>query len=80
MSYKFKRILSSLKTGRSYAAGSIVPSVIISEPAVLAELLASGDIELVRPVPISEPIEEPIEEPPVEGLVTPKTRKKKVTA
>jgi hypothetical protein len=79
MPYKFKRQFSSLKTGKTYVAGATVPDVFTHEPATIAELLASGDIRLVRPDPIPEPIEEPIEELPVEELIAPK-KKKKVTA
>ena len=83
MPYKFKRNFSSLKTGLTYVAGSVVPTVISSSPAVVAELLRSGDIELERipiPEPIEEPLEEPLEELPVEdapALVAKKTRKTK---
>ena len=78
MPYKFKREFASLKTGKTYVAGATVPDMITREPASTAELLASGDIRLVRPDPIPEPIEEPIEELPVEGIAPKK--KKKVTA
>jgi hypothetical protein len=61
MPYKFKRQLSSLKTGMTYVVGSIVPDIFSSEPSVISAMVASGDVELVR-VPIPEPIEEPIEE------------------
>jgi len=79
MPYKFKREFASLKTGKTYVAGATVPNELITAPAVVSELLASGDIRLVRPDPIPEPIEEPIEELPVEEIIAPK-KKKKVTA
>lgn len=68
--YRFKRIFSSLRSGRTYAAGSVVPDEMLIVPASVAELLRSGDIERALTV---EPIEEPIEEIPAEK---PKQKKK----
>lgn len=71
--YKFKRIFSSLRSGRTYAAGSVVPDEMLTFPAAVAELLHSGDIERVL---IAEPIEEPIEELEEIPAETPKPKKK----
>ena len=58
MPYKFKRYCSSLKTGKTYKAGMLVPNSLLQEPAVLTVMLASGDIELVAPTVAPVPIEE----------------------
>lgn len=64
MPYQFKRYVSSLKTGRSYPAGANVPAS-LSNPAVIAAMLASGDIEEIieaAPIPEPAPLEQPVEE------------------
>ena len=80
MSYQFKRYMSSLKTGRDYSAGTQVPELLINNPASLAALLASGDIELVVDAPVPVLVDELIDEPlelPVEEIRSTKKKAKK---
>ena len=73
MAYKFKRQFSSLKTGRTYVAGAIVPDELLRAPAVVADMVKVGDIQRVL---IVEPIVEPIEEPIEEVIEKPKKKRK----
>jgi len=60
MAYRFKQKVESLKTGRGYKVGSIVPDGLIA-PDFLDEMIASGDIEKTGLIVEPEIIEEVIE-------------------
>ena len=57
MAYRFKQKVESLKSGRSYAIGSIVPDGLIA-PDYLDTMIASGDIEKTGLIVEPEIIEE----------------------
>jgi hypothetical protein len=63
--YSFKRGMMSMRTGRTYAIGQIVPDEMLT-PNSIPEMLRVGDIEEIVEVKEQEALEEPAYVPDAE--------------